>query len=307
MNSLLVALRQTSRSMRLVGLMYSVTLLLGLLAALPFYNTLLAEDQNSLAFLKLLDGFDYTVYADFMHRSQQAIAPLFSVGRMLGVLYIFLSIFFAGGILVRFAQPAGTFRAGLFWQASSHYVSRFLRLSGVTLLFVLVGAGLWLVIGSLVGVALSDDLTERGLFWVGLVFFMLFALTATVLLCVGDYAKVLMVREDEHGAFRAFGQASRLVFRNLPQTYGLYLLLILIGTGCFGLYFLIDAFVPMKGWVTILGMLVVQQCLIFVRVGLKVWSLGTVYLVYGDLPRPLVTSDGLLISREGVMPDGLEP
>jgi hypothetical protein len=290
MASLLTAFRQTLRSLRLLWLLYGITLVLGLVAALPFYTTLIREDQNSLAFLNLLNGFDYTVYSDFMHRSERTIMPLLSVGRWLGVLYLFLSLFFAGGILLRFSQPAARFSVGMFWQGCSHYVGRFLRLFGVTLLFVIVAGGIWLVLGSLVGVSLNDTLTERGQFWIGVVFFALFALTATLVLCIGDFAKVLMFREDEHHAFRAFGQAGRRVLRNLGQTYGLYCLLIGIGTGLFGLYFLLDEVILMSGWLTIIVMFVIQQGLVFARVGLKVWWLGTAYNQYQTLPRPVPVS-----------------
>ncbi|CAN5422456.1 hypothetical protein BH09BAC4_BH09BAC4_40900 [soil metagenome] len=289
MNSLSLAFWQTLRSVRLLWLIYGITLVLGLLVALPFYNTIKIEDQNSLAFMKLLDGFDYTVYSDFMQRSERTIAPLMSVGRWLGVLYVFLSVFFAGGILAQFAQLSQPFSVGLFWQGCSQYVRRFLQLFFVTLLFVVVGGGLWLVMGTLAGIALSDTLTERGLFWIGVLFFALFAITATFLLCIGDYAKVIMFRENESNAFRAFGRAGRLVLRTMGKTYGLYVLLILIGTALFGVYFLLDEAILMSNWFTIMGMLVVQQGLIFARVGLKVWSLGIAYAVYERLPKPVLS------------------
>ena len=287
MTPLAVAFRQVIALFRLLWLIYGITLVLGLLAALPFYNTLKIEDQNSLAVLNLLDGFDYTVYSDFMHRSSRTLTPLISVGRWLGLLYLFLSIFLAGGILLRFTQPNISFNAGTFWQGCSHYVGRFLRLFGVTLLFVVVGAGLWLVVGSLIGVAMSDILTERGQFWIGFVFFVLFALTATFLLCIGDYAKVIMFCEDQQGAFRAFGQAGRLVIRNPGRTYGVYCLFILIGTLLFGIYFFVDEAILMHNWLTIVLMFIIQQSLIFARVGLKVWSLGTAYVTYGTRQKPL--------------------
>ncbi|QJW88272.1 hypothetical protein HNV11_02205 [Spirosoma taeanense] len=286
MNALTVSFRHLFRSGRLIWLLYGITLVLGLVAALPFFNALKVEDQDSPAFLTLLDGFNYTVYSDFMHRSGRAIAPLLSVGRWLGPVYLLLSVFWAGGILMRFTQTGPRFDLGTFWQACSHYFGRFMRLFGVTSLFVLAGAGIWLVAGTLVSIALSDLFTERGLFWIGLGFFGLFVLTATLLLCIGDFAKVLMFREDERNAFRAFGQAGRLVLRNLGRTYGLYWLLILTGTGLFAIYFLIDDLIPMRNWPTILLMFLVQQALVFGRVALKVGWLGTAYFQYEQLPRP---------------------
>lgn len=289
MNIFRATLRQTVGSLRLIWLLYAITLVMALIAALPFYNTLKAEDQNSLAFLNLLNGFDYTIYSDFMHRSSRTITPLLSVGRWLGLVYLFISVFVAGGILLRFAQPRVPFSAGLFFQGCVQYVNRFLRLFAVSFLFVVVGGGIWLVMGTLVNVLMEDVLTERGLFWIGAGFFALFMLTVTLVLCIGDYAKVLMFREDEHRALRAFGQAGRLVLRHLGRTYGMYWLLIVVGTGLFGIYFLIDSWVMMSGWATIIAMLLVQQALIFARVLLKVWSLGIAYATYETLPKPVIT------------------
>ncbi|WP_080054861.1 hypothetical protein [Spirosoma aerolatum] len=281
-----LSFRQTLGSTRPIGLIYGITLVLGLVVALPFYSTLLAEDQDSRVFLNLLNGFDYTIYSDFMHRSRKAILPLISVGRWLGALYLFLSVFFAGGILFRFSQPTTRFNTGFFWQACTHYFGRFLRLFGVTFLFLLVGAGIWLVAGSLIAILANDALTERGQFWIGAVFFACAALTGTLILCIGDYAKVLMFREDSHQAFKSFGQAGRLVLGNILRTYGLYWLFILIGTGMFGLYFLIDEAVLMSNWATILLMFVIQQVMIFGRIGLKVWALGAAYNTYAILSHP---------------------
>lgn len=290
MNPIQLSFWQTLRSPRLLWLLYGVTLALALLAALPFYTTLQAETGRSLAFENLLGGFDDTVFGDFWHRSGRAVSPLLRVGRWLGVLYVGLSVFFAGGILWRFSQPNGAFNGGTFWAACSQYVGRYVRLLGVTILFVLVGAGVWLVIGALVEIAVSDTLTERGQFWIGFGFFGLFFLTATLVLCIGDYAKVLMFREDERRAFRAFGRAGRLVLGNVGATFGRYWLLIAIGTGLFGLYFLMDDLITMRNWPTIIIMLVVQQALIFARVALKVWSLGVAYHVYERLPKPVLRS-----------------
>jgi hypothetical protein len=276
----------TLRSRPMLAVLYGLTLALGLLVALPMFSTLNAEDANSLAPLQLLPGFDYTVYSDFMANSGKAISPLVRVGRWMGLAYVLLSVFFAGGILYRFAQPGVTvprsaFRMADFWRASSTYFGRYLRLLGVSVLFVFAAGFIWLVIGSLVIISVEDSFTERGLVWIGLGFFCLFAVAVTLVLCIGDYAKVLMFREDETNAFRAFGRAAGLVRRNPRATYGRYLLLIAIGAGLFGIYFLIDNLIGMSNWPTIIIMFVVQQAFILSRVALKVWNLGVVSEVYG--------------------------
>lgn len=270
----------TLKSRPLLAVLYGVTLAMGLLVALPMYATLTAEDGNSLAPLQLLPSFDYTVYSDFMAQSRKAISPLLSVGRWMGLAYLLLSVFFAGGILYRFAQPGATFRMVDFWRAASTYFGRYMRLLGVLVLFVFSAAFIWLIIGTLLIIGFEDTFTERGLFWIGFGFFVLFAMAATLMLCIGDYAKVLMFCEDETNAFRAFGRATGVVRRNLPATYGRYLLLIAIGAGLFGLYFLFDDLIGMSNWPTILIMVVIQQAFILSRLLLKVWNLGMAYETY---------------------------
>lgn len=267
----------------MLAVLYGATLVLGLLVALPMFSTLKAEDGDSLAPLQMLAGFDYTIYSDFMAQSDKAISPLLRVGRWMGLAYLLLSVFFAGGILYWFAQPGPAFRMVDFWRASSTYFGRFLRLLGVTALFVFSAGFIWLVIGVLVIVGLEDTLTERGLFGIGAGFFGLFVLAATLVLCISDYAKVLMFREDETNAFRAFGRAAKLVRGNLRATFGRYWVLLLVGAGLFGLYFLFDDLITMSNWPTILIMLVVQQAFVMARVVLKVWNLGVVSATYGKL------------------------
>lgn len=304
-----LAYRQTLASLPMVSLIYGLTLGLGLLVALPMYSTLTTEDQRSLAFLNLLHGFDYTVVSDFLNRSGAAVKAVFSMVRWLNLTYLLLTIFLTGGILTRFAQlnslqnrpigMAGRFQAGLFWAGCSQYVGRLFRLFGVTLLFVLVTAVIWLIIGILAGSAVSGSYTEREVFGVSLIVFALFALTTTLLLCIGDFAKVILFRNDAHGAFRAFGQAGRLVLRNLPRTYGLYLVFILIGTGCFALYFVLESLLAVDSWLMIAVLFIVQQVLIAIRVGLKIWWLGTAYGIVQSLPRSMLQAPAPTVSFDG--------
>lgn len=302
MKHLALAFRQTMASLPMVGLVYALTLGLALLVALPMYSTLTSEDQDSLAFLNLLHGFDYTVVTDFMKRSGPAVKAVFGMVRWLNLTYLLLTIFLTGGILLRFAQltslqgrPVGVgsrFRAGLFWEGCSQYVGRMLRLFGVTLLFVLVTGIIWLIVGILIGSAVSSEHSERVVFGVSMVFFGLFAFTTTLLLCIGDFAKVLLFRADAQGAFRAFGQAGRLVLRNPVKTYGPYLVFVLIGTGCFALYFLLENLLAVDGWLMIALLFISQQVLIAVRVGLKIGWLGMAYSIAETFPRPVVQVAG---------------
>ncbi|GAA4411610.1 hypothetical protein GCM10023187_37730 [Nibrella viscosa] len=273
----------------MVLVIYLISLVLGLLVALPFYGAVRAETDHSLAFDALLDGFDYTVFTDFMQEKGNAISPLLSVGRWASVVYLLLSVFFTGGILMRFAEPHRPVILGAFWQACSHYFRRYVGLFALSTGVVLLLAFVWLIVCTLFILAFADALSERELFGIGLSCFLAFALMVTLVLCIGDYAKVDMLRRDERNALRAFRRASALVFRHLVWTYGLYWVLLLMGAGLFALYFTIESAVGMSNWTTILLMLLIQQVFIAGRIGLKVATLGVSWQVYDQrMPLPAV-------------------
>ncbi len=295
MKNFLRAFTLTRQSARIVLWIYGTNALLSLLILLPAYATLGAGAGHSMAFTRLLDGFDYTVYSDFMAKSGVAVDALLSVGRWLSILWLVLNVFLAGGILLRFAQPGEPIRASTFLAGCAQYFSRFAGLLGVVMLFSGLLFFIVLLVGTLAGAALYNTVTEQELFYVGIVTLIVGVLVGALVFCIGDYAKVLQFRQDDHNPFRAFGRAGRFVLAHPGQTFGPYLLLIAIGTASFGLYFLIDDLIGMHNWPTIIILFVVQQGLIAARIFLKVWSLGTAYTVSTALIPPTTRQTAIFV------------
>lgn len=259
---------------RLIALLYGLTLLLALPTAYALFSTLNTEAGQSLAPLQMLSSFDYTVFDDFWAQSGRAIWPILRMGWLTAPLSVLGWTWATGGLLHSFGNP---FRAESFWQVGTHYWARYVRLLGVTVLFTLAVFIVPFVAGILLAVAFADSLTERGLFWLGFGGFALGLLSTWLIWCIADYAKVLMYRTDERGAFRAYGQAGRFVLANLRATFGPYLLLVALGAGLLGTYLLLDALITMRNWPLILLMVVLQQLLIVGRVILKVLTLRVAY------------------------------
>ncbi|GAB3932244.1 hypothetical protein GCM10028804_46260 [Larkinella terrae] len=256
---------------------------LGLLVLLPAYATLRGEAGSSLEYLKLLNHFDYTVYTDFRHTSGPAIDSLLAVGRWLGGFYLVVSVFFSGGILLE-VSPSGPirqpFQLSRFFPACVHFFGRFFRLFLCVLSAILVIAFIGLFIGALAGYSLSEISNEESVIYLLLGCLLVFGFLVLLLLCAGDYAKVLLFRRDEKRAFLAFTQAMRFVFAHFRLIFGLYLLLLSIGAVCFAIYFLIESLIVTSGWAGIAVLFVFQQLLIFSRVFLKVWTLTTALTVF---------------------------
>jgi hypothetical protein len=267
------------RSWRMVLWVYFVNFLVGLLVLLPAYATLRSEAGSSLDYLKLLNSFDYTVYSDFMQNSESAIDPLLAVGSWLGVLYLIISVFFSGGLLL-YASPSAehlrqAFRLSWFLSACVECFGRFFRLFLIIAGILLVLAFVGLLFAALLTYSLSELLNEQSMIYLLLACFLVFAFFALLVICLGDYAKILLFRQDDTRAFLAFRQALRFVLAHFRTIFGYYLLLMSIGAGCFAIYFLIESWIVTSGWLAIILLFIVQQLFILSRVALKVWTLAT--------------------------------
>ena len=108
----------------------------------------------------------------------------------------------------------------------------------------------------------------------------LFTISTLLVICAGDYAKILMFRQDLTRVFPAYWQSIRLVFVNFPTIFGYYLILMSIGATFFAIYFLIDSWIVTSGWLTIILLFIIQQFFIFSRLFLKVWTLATAMQVF---------------------------
>ncbi|GAB3321776.1 hypothetical protein GCM10027299_16740 [Larkinella ripae] len=277
----------TVRSWRLVLWLYGSGFLLGLLMLLPAYAALRQETGFSREYLKVLDGFDYTVYTDFRQYHGSVINPLLTLGFWLGVLYLVLGLFVSGGILGQVSGASGRwqpFRVGRFLAVGAHYFGRFFRLFLWTGGFLALAALLFGLVGGLVLSGLSEVLNEQEMIYMLLGFSLLFSLVALVVLCAGDYARILLFREDTTRTLAALRQALRLVLADFRVIFGLYLLLMSMGGGGFAIYLWIDSWIESRDWPGLLAVFAVQQVFIFSRQFLKVWTLATATQVLANRP-----------------------
>ena len=284
----LQTLTNTLRQWRLLVLLFLLTLLPALPTAIALFGTLNAETDRSLAPLQMLPGFNYTVYADFMHEHGRAIWPLIRAGWWTAVLSLLLGVWAKGGILYSIANG---FSAGTFWQAGTRYFSRNGRLLGVTGFFVAI----WLILFLLTSVlttlfldeGLDDPFSERGYVAIAALVSGVFGLVLVRVLCASQYAGVLMYERDETAAFRAFRQGWRFVGQHRAATFGRYLLLIGIGTLLLMLYLWLESGFEASNWLLIGLLFGLQQAFVFSRTALNVWALQIASANVAAFPQPV--------------------
>ena len=191
--------------------------------------------------------------------------------------YVLLWIFFAGGIIDRYARDRPT-RAHGFFAASGVFFFRFLRLAAV----------MWATYAVLFAVVhpwLFDDLfprltrnvtVERTAFFERVGLYLVFGLLVAACNLLFDYAKVRAVVEDRHSMIGAIQSAAGFIRRNPGAAIALYVLDVVLFLVVLAIYAVIAPGAGRGGWYTWLGF-AVGQVYILARLWVKLtfWASET--------------------------------
>jgi hypothetical protein len=275
-NSYYAGLKSAAKLKKMVTVIYAVIVLLALVLALPFQSVLSSLAGNTMELDPLLRHFNYSVYSDFMNSSGKYIKPFISTAIWMGAFYYLFTVFFTGGILNILDGESRKFSITDFLSGCGKYFFRFFRL-GIYLLVIqlLIAVAIFLPLGKILSGNYETTQNEASLFYITLAGVIVFAVISILVLIVGDYAKIILFRNDSGKVIRAVGRSVKFVFRHLLGTYILYLIISIILVLLFVIYLWLDDAVGMISGVTIFIMFLIQQIFIWLRVLTKIWLIGS--------------------------------
>lgn len=137
-STILYSVRTALGQWRIAVVVYALQLGLALIWGMQVREVLQASIGSSMALERLLAGFDYTVFADFLHVHGASITPLLGQLRWLALVWLIFSVFIQGGMLYCAVSPGRT-RWLDFWQGGAAYFFPFIKMAAV----FLGGALLW--------------------------------------------------------------------------------------------------------------------------------------------------------------------
>lgn len=301
------------RSWGLALLLWAVNVLSALLLAAPLAGRLERDLANSEAASNMMYGFDYSWWSRWSEQQSgwtQSFAPdIFGAGFAfknielllkgqlpaglsaaplgeaagtsldgvilgLGLLYILVQTFLAGGVLglLRSQQGEWTLRGLL--HGSGFYFGRFLRLALIALLAAHVVFRLNGPFARWADHQAQEAVSGRSaLFWtVGHHLTLLLALL--FLHMVSCYAKVIVVVEERSSAILSYVSALSFCVSRFLKAFGHYLAFVLMAALLLGVWHALDGRWDTVGYKTQLVSLVLAQAFVLGRLGLRLALLG---------------------------------
>lgn len=257
---------QIAQKPLMVFFIYAFGFVLAMLVARPFYVTFLNEANTSVALDKLIADFDFMIFIDFFHQSQKAFQPFLPLVFTLGIVYLLLNTFFAGGILDAPEQEKLKFPR--FFEASARQFGRFALLLVFLFIFLMVLvslAGMFFFIFA----AIAEGGSEKDyiLWMIPPVLILVYFVGFVVIM--GDYGRVMLFKSPTLTTYGAFWKAFSYIFK-WPSAIALFWMIIVLGIILFVVYLGIDSLIGMNSTLTIFVMFVVQQVFVFARTFLKI-------------------------------------
>jgi len=276
-NTYISGFKNTMKYTKLIFLIYCFNLILALIVVIPFRSSLAAGFGQSMLPDTLLNGFDFTSVSEFMRLDSNKIAGFFAQVKWIVMLYLFLNIFFAGGILASIISKE-KYEWRSFIAGCLNYAFRFLKLFIYMALFhILVAVVVYLPLVLILKGAAKTVESESTLFYIGLAGFLVHLFLFAILLMVSYYTKIRIVAEDSNKVFKYIFKSVRFVFSHFLSAFPLTILLVISLVILLLLFFSLNHIIGTSTGLTILIMFIIQQGFIFSRVFIRIWAYSSQY------------------------------
>ncbi len=256
-------------------LLYALNFFFAILLAYPLSGFLGEKLGDTLAADKLFESFDFTLSNDFINQYGDTFGVIMNQSVFGMGMYLLLSVFLVGGILTILKKGNEPYQLVDFWTGSGKYFWRMLRLAVYFLIIQLVVLAIFFVlISTLTAGGLERFHNEGEIINRVLMILPFYLLFATFFFMVHDYAKIQVVATDKGFLFQPIKNAFAWVFKNIGQSFLLYLLNLLT----FGILFFI--YLQLNGGNVILAIFLIGQFFVLARIGTKLLNLASATKLY---------------------------
>lgn len=259
----------TAQRWSIVLAIYLITLIIALPIAAAFRSSLIAVLGDGSAMSRMFSDFDYTVYDDFMRNSNH-IVEVFT--RMIFPIVLMSTIIH--GLLAAGVASAikGDATVGGFLRGTGVYLGRSAKLLSLFLILTVLVIGIWSIgLGFIWSAMTAGNVTESAYLWASIVVAGLFLIPIAVLSLALEYARIIMVRDELTGAFKAMGKGLAFVGQHPIRMIAMHGTLVLLMLAFIALYWLLEGFIGMTSVAGIVLVFILQQLSVVARVAVRAW------------------------------------
>jgi hypothetical protein len=236
-----------SRRPRLLLILWVINVLFALLIAGPFF-ALFSSDLGHSLLGRNLQTLDFIWLGDLFFRYQNVAAAALAAVAIPVVLFALVYVFLNGGIIGRLLDGEGRTTPQTFFSDCGRYFWRFVRLFLVSLLFYALAFGVVLeALSALLKPVSEKALTEWPDFWISGLHSVAALLCLSLVHMVFDYARILVVAEDDRRVLHALKAALRFVGKRFFRAGFLYFLIAAGFVAGTAVYALVGQAIPPEG------------------------------------------------------------
>lgn len=270
MRSIGTGIGGTFRKRRLLVYLWAINFVYALALVSPLLAIIQKELGHSLmgSFIRT---FDISWLGEMVFKYQEALPALAAGLAVPAVLFILLFIFLNGGLLGRLLDREGRVTLGIFFADCGRYFARFFRLFLMSLFFYAV------VFGGVLGLlsaGLKPWLENARTEWPGLILsnvhFLIGLLLLSIVHIVFDYARIVIVADEEAKSFRALRLALKFLKKRFFRAWSLYLLIVSAFLAGTALDFIISGRLAEPATLTLVLGFVWMQVMVVFRLWIKV-------------------------------------
>lgn len=286
---IVLATRGVFRQRKLISLFWLTNFAFSVALTLP----ILALFQDSLSYSVLNSQiyltFDYLWFIQFLNIYDKSLSVLpYTIYSVIGI-YIFIQLFFLGGLLSVFMNPKKNHFVDFFFGAVKFFF-RFVKIAFFSFIFYLIALGLNIVLDYAVRLVFSEAGSTVWEFIVQLIRYLFFLLMIGVVSIIADYSKVAIVVNDSNYAVKTIFKTIVFIKENFGRVLTIFLILFsFLAIGGI-IYNLLEGLVPRSPVYFIVLNFIFQQLLIIFRVVIRMLVYASEVILYNDLSAEVVYS-----------------
>ena len=234
----------------------------------PVFRKINLAFGNSDSFTKLIQKFDYAIYADLINSHPDFLPLLFSNIALLGLFYILWNNFYSAGYLFQIHQ--GSKKIGTFFKGGGKFVLSFCLVSLLQFVLYAIGAlllYLWFVQGGLDVLEMDNELFLIRNFYIAVTIFLVYM---TFITLFRDVLRSQIIMSNDVKTWR---QLSKAFMASLKiKNYILGLIFIILFAFVAIVFFNLQSFTEIMIWSLVFGFLSV-----FFRLSVYLFRIGSIF------------------------------